>query len=322
MAEAERAEDDVQGMLDAASLDRSSAEVFRRAQSTPERDEALEKAFCDYFRYIAGNSSLRFPHVGDILEGIIEFRPDQLREVILSLPVGPNGAHPDRLGTFRRHIAQDRPDLEFFSVGNEFFDAVCATLCQSSKARTYAVECLSPHPPWRGFEFSYRPAGRRVLLAEHPGLAKHLDRVFAVRGDYCFIGDDLQPAQDSAGLLAVRKSIKKDDHDETWWNFTLNNTRVQILSDRYANPGWEDLTKRAEALARAQAKAHFCLSLTPALQSEQSRINEQIRQAKAAKADGWEDEIAGLEALLRAMNDWDVELDTAGFLSVNGGLIS
>ena len=264
---------------------------------------------------------MRFLRAGAHVEGVIEFRPDQLREVGLALAPAPNGGIPDRLGTFRRQIAQERPDLEFFSVGNEFFDAVCATLRQSSKARTYAVECLSPHAAWRGFEFSYRPIGRHVLLAHHPGLVKHLARVFAVRAEHCFIGDDLHPAQDSADLLNIRKSLEADGHDQTWWNFTMNNTRFQLLSDRYANPGWETLVKRAELLAHKQTKERLALSLSPALESERIRIAEQIRQAVGSKADGWMDEVAGLESLLRALNEWDLELDTAGYLSVNGGII-
>lgn len=319
-AKAERAEDDVQGMLDAASLERASAEVFRRAQSTPERDVALERSFCDWFKFIAGDAAFRFIRAGDYLEGVVEFRPDQLRDVVLPLSPGPNGAHADRQGTFRRQIAQERPDLEFFSVGNEFFDAVIATLHQSSKGRTYAVQCQSSHAPWCGFEFSYRPVGKRDLLASHPGLVKHLERVLAVRVEHCFVGDDCQAAPDGAALLHIRRSLSMAAHNQTWWNFTVNNLRVQLLVDRYGNPGWEILVRRAEALARSKARAHFSLSLSPALESEGVRIAEQIRQAEAAKADGWEDEVAGLVALLGAIRDWDLELDTAGFLSVNGGI--
>lgn len=321
-ADAERAEDDVQGMLDAASLERTSAEVFRRAQSTPERDLALEEAFCDWFRFITGSGALGFPPAGDFPDkSIVEFRPNQLPKGTLPLATGPDGVQADRLGTFRRQIAQERPDLEFFSVGNEFFDAICTSMHQSSKGRTYAVECQSTHAPWRGFEFSYRPSGNRDLLLQHPGLLKHLDRVLAVRVEHSFIGEDLKPAADNAGLFSIRKSLANDAKDDTWRNFTLNNTRVQLLADYYANPGWEALVNRAEALARSQAKDHFALSLAAVFESERARIVEQIRQAKLAGADDWEDEIAGLEALLRAINEWDLELDTAGFLSINGGII-
>lgn len=320
-SDSERVEDEVQGVLDAASLERVSAEVFRRAQSTPERDIALEHAFCDWIKFVGGKEAVRFVSAGDFPEGIVEFRPDQLPPNLVQLETGTGGILQDRLGTFRRKIAQERPDLEFFSVGNELFDAVCTALQQSSKGRTYAVECQSSHPPWRGFEFSYRPIGSRDLLIQHQGLLKHLDRVFAVRVEHCFIGEDLKPASDDFGLLCTRRSLTNDGHNETWRNFTLNNTRVQLLADNYANVGWEELVNHAEALARSQAKAHFALTLAGVFESERARIVEQIRQAQIAGADGWEDEIAGLEALLLAISGWDVELDAAGFLSVNGGII-
>jgi ATP-dependent helicase HepA len=321
-SEAERVEDDVQGMLDEASLDRISAEVFRRAQSTPERDLALEEAFCDWFKFVTGNGALGFPPTGDLPDKcIVEFRPNQLPPGSIPLATGPDGVQPDRIGTFRRQIAQERPDLEFFSVGNEFFDAVCTSLHQSTKGRTYAVECQSTLPPWRGFEFSYRPFGKHNLLLKHPGHLKHLDRVFAVRPEHCFIGEDLQLASDNSQLLNLRRSFTNDTKDEAWKNFTLNNTRTQLLADRYTNPGWEALVNQAEAKARIEAKRHFSLSLATILDTESARIAEQIRQAQVARADGWEDEVVGLETLLMAINEWDVELDTVGFLSVNGGII-
>jgi ATP-dependent helicase HepA len=321
-AEAERTEDDVQGMLDEASLDRTSAEVFRRAQSTPERDLALEEAFCDWFKFVTGNGALGFPPTGDLPDKcIVEFRPNQLTPGSIPLVTGPDGVQPDRVGTFRRKIAQERPDLEFFSVGNEFFDAVCTSLHQSTKGRTYAVECQSTHSPWRGFEFSYRPFGKRNLLLQHPGHQKHLDRVFAVRDEHFFIGENFELAADNSELLILRRSFTNETKDEVWKNFTLNNTRTQLLADRYANPGWEALVNRVEAKARIEAQRHFSLSLATILETESARIAEQIRQAKVARADDWEDEVGGLEALLKAIIEWDVELNTAGFLSVNGGII-
>lgn len=321
-AEAERAEDDVQGMLDAASLERVSAEVFRRAQSTPERDLALEEAFCGWFKFITGNGAMRFPPTGDLPEkSIVEFRPNQLPPGTVPLATVGNGVQADRLGTFRRQIAQERPDLEFFSVGNEFFDAICASLKQSSRGRTYAVEYQSTQTPWRGFEFSYRPICNRDLLSQHSGLLKHLERVFAVRNEHCFIGEDLKPTADAPALLSIRKSLTNDGHNNVWRNFTLNNTRIQLLINFYSNIGWEALVKKAEAVARSWAKEHFSLSLSTVLASERARVEEQIRQARVSRADDWEDEVAGLNAFLLAISEWDVELDTAGFLSVNGGII-
>jgi ATP-dependent helicase HepA len=316
----ERAEDDMQAMLDAASLERSSAEVYLRAQSTPERDLALEQAFCEYFRFIGGPGSMRCFVSGQYPEGVLEFRPNQLRDVTLQLPVEANGGVKDYTGTFRREIAQERPDLDFFSAGNEFFDAVCATLHQSATGRTYAVECAWPKGQWRGFEFAYRPMGRRDLLRSHPGLIKHLDRIFAVRPEHCFVSDALNLAQPQSNLLAIRRGLKPEEKNIKWQNFTLKNERVRLLVERY--PSWPGLVADAEAGARSAVRERFATALAPSIESERKRIAEQIRQARLSRSDDWEQEVAGLEALLEAINGWDLELDFAGFLSVNGGLIA
>jgi ATP-dependent helicase HepA len=319
-AENERAEDDHQAALDAASLERTSAEVYRRVQSTPERDQALERAFGDYFQFIGGQGSMRANPRG-YPEGTFEFRPNQLGEVTLQLPAEASGGVRDRIGTFRRALAQDDPNLEFFSVGNDFFDAVCATLHQSATGRTYAVECAWAKGEWRGFEFAYRPTGRCDLLGSHPGLVKHLDRIFAVRLGHCFVRENLKPDPNQASLLlSIRQGLQREDKDIKWRNFTLKNERVQLLTERY--PDWPDLVAQAEAVARVAVREHFTLALSSAIELERKRIEEQIRQARLSKSDQWEDEVAGLNALLKAVNDWDLELDFAGFLSVNGGLIA
>lgn len=322
-AENERAEDDMQAMLDAASLERASAEIYMRVQSTPERDQTLEQAFCDYFKFIAGDRSMRYIVAGNYTEGVLEFRPDQLRDVTLQLPAEPNGGLRDRIGTFRREIAQERPDLEFFSVGNEFFDAVCATLHQSAKGRTYAVECAwteARHQQWCGFEFAYRPIGRRDLLKSHPGLVKHLDRIFAVRLEHCFVSDAMRVAQNQSYFLAIRRGLKPEKKNIEWQNFTLKNAKVQLLAERY--PDWADLVTKAESAARSAVRERLTLILSPAIEAEHKRIQEQMRQARLTQSDGWEQEVAGLDSLLEAITGWDLELDIAGFLSVNGGLIA
>ena len=318
-AEKERAEDDVQAVFEAASLERTSADAYRRVQSTPERDEALERAFSDYFQFMGGRDSMRVNPRG-YPEGTFEFRPNELREVTIQLPVEGNGAVSDRIGTFRRSLAQGDPNLEYFSVGNDLFDAVCATLHKSVTGRVYAVECDWPANEWRGFEFAYRPTGGRDLLGPYPGLLKHLDRIFAVRLGHCFVTETLQPDPDQATLLqSIRQGLKREDKDTKWRNFTLKNGRVQLLMERY--PDWSNLVAQAETVARSAARDHFTLALASAIDVESKRIEEQIRQARLSKSDQWEDEVAGLNALREAINRWDLELDFAGFLSVNGSLI-
>ena len=321
--EAERAIDDVQGTLDAASLERVSAEVFLKAQSTPDKDLLLEAAFCDWHKFIAGNGSLGFPPTGDSPENsVIEFRPNQLADNP-GMPAPKKGdTQGDRVGTFRRQVAQDRPDLEFFSFGNDFFDAVCSSLYTSPKGRSFAVECRASHLTWRGFEFSYRLTSDQTILKDHPGLLKHLDRVLAVRPEHCFIGEDLQPVQDFSKLLMIRKSLTIKGHNDVWMNFTLNNSKVQLLEDYYAKIGWDALVTGAEGVARLRVKDRFSFTLSPVIEMERVRINDQMRQAQDASADGWQDEVGGLKALLEAIDSWQIDLDTVGFLSINGGIMS
>jgi hypothetical protein len=317
----ERAEDESQGILDAASLDRRSAEAFRRAQSSPERDEALEKAFCDYFQFFGGKAAIRFKPTSEFPEGIIEFRPDQIPAGTSPLTSSPEKPHSDHLGTFRRSIAQERPDLEFFSTGNEFFDAVSATLRTTAFGRAYAVECHSARPAWRGFEFSYTVSGRRDLLEHHPGLIKHLERVLDIRPEHVFIGEDLTHPADQAALLSLRKGLTRDGQNRSWSNFTLKNGRSQLLADYYAKKDWSTLVSQTEEKAQEQARLLFSVALEMAVRNESIRVAEQIRHAYTSKSTGWEEEIAGLEALLDALSKWEVRLDIAGFLSINGGLI-
>jgi ATP-dependent helicase HepA len=138
VAAKERAEDESADLFDEASNERRAADAFRRAQSDPERERALEEAFIAYFKFIApGDSVQRVPNA-NYPEGIFRFHPSDVRAVSLSLPprdpVANSPAEPE--GTFSREIAQERPSLEFFSAGNAFFDAVCGSLFTAVAGRT------------------------------------------------------------------------------------------------------------------------------------------------------------------------------------------
>src|SRR5665213_67035 len=319
-SENERAQDESQDLLDEASMERMSAAAFRRVQSTPERDAALEKAFADYFCFIASPRSLRYARGGDCAEGVLSFQPEDVRGMELQLSKEANGCLRERHGTFRRALAQERPDLEFFSVGNEFFDAVCSSLYQSPKGRTYAVECTATHGTWRGFEFLYRATGNNNLVGGYSGLVNQLERVFSNRTEHCFIGENKIAAPDSDVLLKLRRSLKKETKDRLWWNFTGNNGRADILSAFYAAAGWASLVTEVEKLARELVRERYKESLAPALDAEHARMAEQVRQLMVVKHEGWEEEVASVELLGRAIDEWDVELEGAGYFSVNGGL--
>lgn len=157
------------------------------------------------------------------------------------------------------------------------------------------------------------------MLDSHPGLMKHLDRLFSIRLEHCFVEESIKLAQNQSVLLKFRRELKQQDKDIRWRNFTLKNGRVQLLAERY--PDWSQRVQQAEQLARASVRERFAQQLAPDMEQERKRVEEQIRQARHSRSDGWESEVIGLEALLAAMEGWDLELDLAGFFSLNGGLI-
>lgn len=318
-AKAERAQDEGAEVLDEASNERQIAEAFRSAQSTPEGERALQSAFAEYFKHIADPRSVHFCKEADYSEGIVLFHPEDVRGVQLALPRNSGGKPSEHRGTFFRAIAQQRPDLEFFSPGNPLFDAVCGSLFQSMKGRTYAVECNHPTGRWRGFEFILRVVGGRKHAGDHLGVLNQLDRVFAFRVLHLWVNENVTLAQKSDSLLQIRKALRKQDKGEVWWNLTKE--KAVALENTYAAQGWTSLVETAAEFAIAAAREKFAAMLTEPLRAERARLDEQERQLLSLLAEGWEDELAGIQQLRQGIDGWEVELDSIGYLSVNGGLL-
>ena len=316
----ERVEDESADVLDEASFERVAANDFRKAQSSSEREKALEFAFCQYFKTLAGRDAIRFCRDADYPEGIVTFQPEDVSDVPMDAVKDANGRLGERRGTFFRAIAQERPDLDFFSAGNVFFDAICESLFSAPKGRTYALECHLPQRnEWRGFEFIFRVTGDRNAVLGKAGLLNQLDRIFAYRIEHVWVREDGEIAKSSDALLKIRLSMHVQDENRTWWNLIEENT--QALEERYANPGWAILVQQRLKQAQEQARQRFGELLTEKLQTEHARLDEQKRQLRALKPAGWKDEIADMDLLRSALDGWHVELDSLGFLSVNGGLI-
>lgn len=315
-SETERAQDESQDLLDEASNDRVAAEAFRRVQSAPESDKKLEKAFFRFLRGLSDNKAAWFETDPQGTDGIIRFRPENLNGFDLRLPKDANGRLRDRRGTFRRKLAQERPDLEFFSVGNDFCDAILDSLMRSPRGRSYAVECLGSHPVWRGFEFCFRASGSREALVGHPGLYNQLDRVFAVRTERCFVAEDHSIAREAEALEALRRSLTKENEGHTWRN--LAEEGAGQLARFYAD--WMGLVRKCHDVAQNWIRIRFQETLAPILTAECARIAEQQRYVEHQKADGWEAEVDGLKMLARSILEWELELETVGFISVNGGI--
>ena len=310
---AERALDESQNQIDEASYERVRAEEFRRVQSNGKQDRELENRYIQYFKMISDKGGFKFPYQVDYPEGVVEFHPEDVRQVKLDMP----DIKKTRTGTFRREIAQNRPDLEFFSIGNDFFDSVCRSLFTDPTGRTYAVECNTlRYPTWRGFEFSYRLKVNSTLVPGGLGLQNLLDYIFAERIEHSFVNEDGELSESTVDLLKLRRSFNNSNKRQIWKNITKNS--AIFLSNFY--PNWEKLIRDTEKISREHIRGRYSHILAPKIDDQFAKLTEQIKKLESAKPDGWEDKIKSLNHILEAINTWDIELDAVGFLSINGGL--
>ncbi len=90
------------------------------------------------------------------------------------------------------------------------------------------------------------------------------------------------------------------------------------LQEQLLGQDWQEKTRAAYELARAGAQRHFAEHLAGDLGAEQSRLQELERQVRR---EGGTQELAPIAALRQALLNWSVELDSAGFLSVNGNIL-
>src|SRR6185503_16260534 len=103
----------------------------------------------------------------------------------------------DYNGTFRREIAQQRPELNFFTVGNELFDAVIESLTSHPTGRTYAIASKIPkRKPWIGFEFIFSATPDVDVLGDNHGLLNQALSVFTERPVHLYFSVDGEYADD------------------------------------------------------------------------------------------------------------------------------
>ena len=122
-SETERATDDAEALTDAASFRRKVRNVGLRDSSG---DQSLEAAVPRYLRAISRNRAAR--KVTDNKDPNLRiwmFSPEEVTNFRL-VGLERQGDNPlqNRVGTFSRPIARDRPDLEFFCVGHPLVDAL------------------------------------------------------------------------------------------------------------------------------------------------------------------------------------------------------
>jgi ATP-dependent helicase HepA len=316
VAEEERARDDSDAVLDEASFEREAAERYRRISQSEEREKDVEEAMTVYVKMVASDRSAKARSEEDYPEGIWTLRADAFPSGWLPESLG-NGVNEWR-GTFRRRIAQERPDLHFFNVGHPLFDALVQSLTQQTSGRTYAIDIkVHGRAPWMGFEFVFFPVPDLAALGNNLGLVNQARQLFEVTPLHLFCRY-LEPGleADGSALRALRESLDRKDKDRTWWNLTK--MKAVQLQEQLLAQDWQQKVRAAYDLARAEAVRHFAAQFAGDLGAEQARLEEIERQVRR---EGGTEELGPIAALRQALQNWKVELDSAGFLSVNGNIL-
>jgi hypothetical protein len=119
-------------------------------------------------------------------------------------------------------------------------------------------------------------------------------------------------------LLEIRRSLRADTKGISWWNLTGD--KALALERYYAEPGWTALVTQCLKKASTVARERLTETLSERLGDEHARLLDQERQLRSLKPCGWKDDLVAIELLRQALDSWDADLDSLGFLSVNGGI--
>ena len=310
----ERALDESQAQMDEASFNSSNAQSYLKAQLKKKQEIHFERTFTNYFKQISDRKSFSTPKDPIFADGIFEFLPKYIKDLNLDVLEKQD----ERKGTFRREIAQERPNYEFFSPGNEFFEFITKAMRQDVFGRSYAIECLAESNPWRGFEFSYRTLIKNQ--EEHFDMANlgFIEHFFNDLPINLLINEngELLDEEKNRLVLSFRKELKWDQENKIW--FDLYKTKGGCLEKYY--PGWKKLIIKLEKISREKAKDAFEEKLNPLVKEKQNALGEKIQQLRHAKPDGWKESVENSEKLQSIISNWDIQLDSVGFISINGGV--
>jgi hypothetical protein len=322
VVERERAQDQSEAVLDEASFERSAAVRYRAVVRSDHADKSIEAAVLDYVRQLTWNSGVHDLQDPQYPKQVWRIRPETTRYG--ALPV--DGRQAQGLtgvfdGTFRRSIAQQRPTLHFFSIGDPLFDAVIRSLDVQVTGRTYAIECSAPDAElWSGFEFTFLATPDLAALADWPGLANQARGTFLPKATRVFVSLDGTIDRNDEALLAVRRRCEFRNHGTTWWDLS-GVDKASLLRAAVGGRDWQDTLLGLHEIAQHEAQTRILARRGDDLRTEIARLLDAERQLTALALRGDQGAAADAEAMKRvrlAVNNWRPGLDSVGFLSVNG----
>ncbi len=313
VATEERARDEYDALLDCASFNEDRAQKFLSVRGRPEVERNVEKTFVEYYRSIARTKAAN-PYSDDKTpEGLWRFDLDRVKAGVLMLDEGATV-----IGTFRRDLAQTRLDRAFLQVGNPFFDSIARAAQHFPSFRTYAIQCRNAStPPWYGFEFVYSSEPYLEILVERPDLVNLTKSFFSSAPIHIFIDFEGKEG-DSNVLRPLRQSLGLHNKDKTWIN--LWRDREGALDSLLEGTAWAALVAELEVKAFEVARSRLTERLSH-LHEATKRWSAQSRRFRDQATPISLEEGATLDLLIRAISEWRVYQESAGFLSVNRELV-
>jgi ATP-dependent helicase HepA len=318
IVETERERDESDAVLDEASFDRKAAEGFLRVRSNEESEQELEGAFLHFFEMVANRakpiSDSVFP------DGIWSFDGDRIHQIRNEFT--SQLANRVFKGTFRRAIAQQRIDLEYFVLGNPLFEAIYHSLHVEAIGRTYAIEITKPdiEKKWAGFEYVFHARPNLTALGSNLGLQNRARQYFNFRPVHVFCTLKGTIVEDADYLLAIRKSLKQADKEKLWHNFTGHraNKLAALVANSLKSPDWQSTVEENCIIAKSYAYQCCAQFVTPIVGEAITVLESQITNVRHIDAES--KYIRPLMELRNAISDWNLELDAIGFLSLNKGI--
>jgi hypothetical protein len=318
----ERGQDESEAVLDEASFERTAAARYRAVVRSDRADKSIEFAAIDYLRELTANRGVHDLQDSQYPRQVWRIRPETTRYG--ALPVDgrqAQGLTGDFDGTFRRSIAQQRPKLHFFSIGNPLFDAVIRSLDVQATGRTYAIECSVPDTdPWLGFEFNFVATPDLAALAESPGLANQASNAFLPKATRVFVSLDGVIEPNDEQLVAIRRRCEFRNRGTTWWDLS-SEEKAYMLRAAAGGREWQDTIFQLHEVAQHEARLQFLTRRGEDLRAEVDRLVDAERRLTALATRGDQGAAADAKAMARvraAVTNWRPVLDSVGFLSVNG----
>ena len=123
--------------------------------------------------------------------------------------------------------------------------------------------------------------------------------------------------QDSDYLLAIRKSLKHDDKDKFWHNFTglRANQLATLIAKSLKSSDWQTTVEENSTVAKNYAHQSCVQFVAPVVGEVIAVLDSQIANVLHIDTDSCY--IQPLVDLRNAISEWDLELDAIGFLSLN-----